>query len=97
MDEHHRRGYRKGLRRNRPRRMGYGWLPGVWAASSTQTARQGPEEGEEVETTAPPTKDARGLKHAAIDNCIDVNGDEHDELGLFTGSNSILLQNATHH
>lgn len=68
--------------------MDMGGFPGMGGVEHTD-GPQGPEEGEEVETTAPPTKDARGLKHAAIDNCIDVNGDEHDELGLFTGSNSI--------
>ena len=50
---------------------------------------QSPEDGEQVETAVQMTKDAGGLKHAVLDNCIDINGDEHDELGWFTGSNSV--------
>lgn len=70
------------------------WVEWIWVAPGygrrrARRRRATPEEGEQVEATAQPTKDARGLNHAVRDNCIDINGDEHDELGWFTGSNSI--------
>ena len=66
MDEHHRRGYREGLRRNRPRRNGYGWLP-RHGRHRAHRRPKGPEEGEQVETTAPQQQTADAARVSVID------------------------------